>query len=125
MNIVPFDDDDPRTEEQRRYDAICDQVAEATRLVRELAAIIPRAGQTQTVIHKTQGLGAAGIVCAAICVLCVLFVAVEFNRQNTDTIKTQAVIDGRLRDLDAWRGVHSNDIAALKAKVQRLEERRP
>lgn len=121
MEITEEADDapdyDPRTPEQIRYDAIGDQVREATRLVREVAETVREFtvgghGNVQTVIHKTEGMGIVGGICASICVLCVVFIVVIV-----------IFINGALRDLWAWKDVHANDIAALKAQVQQLREK--
>ena len=107
---------DDRRRDAQRYDAICDQVIAMNELVKELVEKIPQ-GQTQLVTYRTEGLGAVGIICAAICALCVVFIVVESVRQESSAVKTEARIDGRLRDLEAWRGVHSTKIQNLESKV--------
>jgi hypothetical protein len=92
------------------FDVLIVQMQDLAAAVEKLIERVPQS-QTQTVIHKQSGMGATGVVCAAICALCVIFLVVELNR-----------IDGRLRDLDAWRSVHSNDIGALKADVRQLQK---
>lgn len=75
-------------------------------------------GTHQTVIHRTEGLGTVGIICAAISFCCLLgiggvawMVGIELNKQTAE-----------LHDLRAWRDVHNNDIGALKAKLAALEK---
>ncbi len=99
---------DPRKPQDVSYDAIADQVREATYLVRDVAEMVreslSRSGNTQTVIHKTEGMGAIGIVCASICVACVLFL-----------ILGAILIVPELHDLKAWQDINRKDIARLQA----------
>ncbi len=112
---------DDRRRDAQRYDAVCDQVIETHAQVREMSTLvmalienIPK-GQVQEVHYKTEGMGTLGVICAAVCALCVLFIVVESVRQESNAVKMEARIDGRLRDLEAWRGVHSTKIQNLES----------
>jgi hypothetical protein len=70
-------------------------------------------GHTQTVIHKSEGMGAWGAAAVVACfftVLMMIFGAVIF------------VPD--IHDLRAWKDIHHNDIAALKADVKQIKEKK-
>jgi hypothetical protein len=108
---------DARTLEQVRYDAMSDKVHDAAETVLELSKLVrelAHGGTTNTIIHKTEGAGSVAIVSAAIAVLCVLIVlggAILIDGQIT---RSEARVDGRLRDLEAWRGVHATKIQNLE-----------
>lgn len=97
------DVDDARTSDQIRYDAICDQVVEATRLVRLLSERLEKlpGGQVQTVIHKTAGTGpfvvAAIVACFATWIGLLVLALWESN-------------------LWAWKDIHDHRISVLEAK---------
>jgi len=114
--------DDWRSEDVRKLDLMVDQVGDLARSVKELVERVPpaasQAPHTQTIIHKTQGMGAWGSAAVTACFMTMLVFVVFMVVYEKD----QGKIDGRLRDLDAWRGVHSNDIGALKADVRQLKE---
>jgi len=119
-----FDAGDFRTDDQIRYDAMCEQARQVTEQARQVTELVKTLlerspyGQAQTVIHKTQGMGAWGAAAVTACFMTMLVFVVFMVVYEKD----QGKIDGRLRDLDAWRGVHSNDIGALKADVRQLKE---
>jgi hypothetical protein len=99
------------------FDVLIVQMQDLAAAVEKLIERVPQ-GQTQTVIHKTAGMGAVGIICAVVSVCCLLvlggigwMVAIELNKQNSE-----------LHDLHAWKDVHSNDLAALKAWRQQQEK---
>ena len=106
------DDDDPRTEREREYDAIVDLLRQSADQVHALSDLvrttIERGGSTQTVIHKTEGMGAVGIFCAVVCVCCVLFV-----------ILGEVVVVPEINDLRAWRDIHQNHISAIEAREEK------
>ena len=106
------DDDDPRTEREREYDAIVDLLRQSADQVHALSDLvrttIERGGSTQTVIHKTEGMGAVGIFCAVVCVCCVLFV-----------ILGAVMIVPEIHDLRAWRDIHQNHISAIEAREEK------
>ena len=112
---------DKRTPDQIRYDAISDQLRDAATLARDLAEIVKEAvtnsnnGHTQTVIHKSEGMGAVGILCAVVSVCCVLMmggffwmISIELNKQTAE-----------LHDLRAWRDIHQNHISAIEAREEK------
>ena len=107
--------DDYRTPEQLRYDAICDQVREVTQLVKVVIEKVPQHGAVQTVIHKTQGMGVVGVICAVVSVCCMLMmigfgwlISIELNKQTAE-----------LHDLRAWRDIHQNHISAIEAREEK------
>jgi hypothetical protein len=120
--------DDGRTLEQVRYDAMSDKVHDAADTVLELAKLVKElahGGTTNTIIHKTEGAGSVAIVSAAVAVLCVLVVIGGFvvlrsqmsdaeTRINGEITRSEARTDGKLRDLEAWRGVHATKIQNLE-----------
>lgn len=111
-----------------KFDALVDQVTDAARDLRELTALVEKVisarseSHVQRVVYKTEGMGTVGVICAAICALVLVFVVVEFNRQNSNLNRSATELSDRIRDLDAWRGVQANDIAALKAEVRQLKD---
>jgi hypothetical protein len=96
---------DSRSPELRRLDFMVDQVGDLASSVRELVDRIPQ-GQTQTVIHKTQGMGMVGVVCATVCVMCVVVL-----------ILGAIIFVPELHDLRAWQDINRRDIARLQALV--------
>jgi hypothetical protein len=109
--------DDGRTLEQVRYDAMSDKVHDAADTVLELAKLVKElahGGTTNTIIHKTEGAGSVAIVSAAVAVLCVLFVIGGAIVMDGEITRSEARVDGRLRDLEAWRGVHATKIQNLE-----------
>jgi hypothetical protein len=102
--------DDGRTLEQVRYDAMSDKVHDAADTVLELAKLVKElahGGTTNTVIHKTEGMGAVGILCACVCVFCALFI-----------ILGAVMIVPEIHDLRAWQDINRKDIARLQAQQQ-------
>ena len=67
MEVLATDGDN-RTPEAVRFDAISEQVREAVLAVRELAEMQrSNHGTVQTVIHKTEGMGAWGSAAVTAC----------------------------------------------------------
>ena len=108
---------DDRTPEVRRLDYATNLVIDLAAAVDKLIQNMPQ-GNTQRIIYKTEGMGALGIICAALCVLCVLFVIVGVVVISSDTTKSEARMDGRLRDLQAWNDITRKDIARLQAQQE-------
>ena len=117
---TPQEAEDPRPVSVQKLDLMIDQVAELARSIREINDRYDRqlTGHSQTIIHKTEGMGWVGVVCAAISFCCLLgslgigwAVIVELNKQTAE-----------LHDLHAWRDIHSNDLATLKAWRQLQEK---
>ena len=107
------DSEDFRTAEQTRYDALCDllkrsmeQTERAETLILTLAESVQN-GTHQTVIHKQEGMGAVGILCACVCVFCALFI-----------ILGAVMIVQEIHDLLAWQDINRKDIARLQAQQQ-------
>ena len=113
---------DTRSPELRRLDFMVDQVGDLASSVRELVERIPQ-GHTQTVIHKTQGMGAWGAAAVTACFMTMLVLVIVVAVSVSIYGKDQGGIDGRLRDLDAWRGQHSREIDTLKSNVRQLQEK--
>ena len=101
--------DDPRTAAEVKFDATLTMVQECAAEVAKLAQIVhesnSRAGNTTTVIHKTEGMGtwgaAAVVACFSTLVLMILFAI---------------VIEPDLHDLKAWQDIMRKDIARLQAE---------
>jgi hypothetical protein len=103
---VEADDRDPDTV---RFDLLVDQV---NALVGKMDAVIDRGGNTQTVIHKTAGIGpwAAAAVTACFCTLFgLIFLAYDFGE------RAQA-IGNDVRDLKAWQQIHEKRLNQLEHK---------
>jgi len=122
MGITPADDAagyDTRSAEQIRYDATADQIRETAQVAREVADMVRELvssgarGNVQTVIHKTQGMGLVGVICATVCIMCVLFL-----------ILGAVVFVPDIHDLKAWQGTFGRDLAAIKAVQQQQEKER-
>lgn len=97
---------DDRTRDVQRMDYMRDQIIEVTKLVREVIDNLP-AGNTQTVIHKTQGMGIVGVICATVCVMCVVIL-----------ILGAIIFVPDLHDLKAWIGIQNTKIAKLEAQQE-------
>jgi hypothetical protein len=119
--------EDPRTQRERETDAIYDQLRDVGALARAVLEVVEKQqnGPVQKVIYRHEGMGAVGITCAAICVLCLvgaivfaIFINGQMTRMNMDMqeaiTRSEARVDGRLRDLEAWRGVHATKIQNLE-----------
>jgi len=66
----------------------------------------------QTIIHRTEGMGMIGLICASVAFCCLLgvggvawMVGIELSKQTAD-----------LHDLRAWRDIHAQRISALEAQ---------
>ena len=101
--------DDWRSEDVRKLDLMVDQVGDLARSVKELVERVPpavsAAPQTQTVIHKTQGMGAwgaAGVVACFFTYLTLIVLAIIF-------VPT-------IHDLLAWQDILRKDVARLQAE---------
>ena len=103
---------DLRDASTKRLDLLIDQITQLSEIV-ERSIHQDNQRHTQTVVHKTAGPGGllAAAVTACFCTLFFLVIVVLM------TNKDQERQDGQIRDLQAWKDVHSNDISALKAKV--------
>jgi len=101
---------EPRTPEQIRYDATADQIRETAQVAREVADMVRELvsngahGNVQTVIHKTQGMGVVGVICATICVMCIVVL-----------ILGAIIFVPDIHDLRAWQDIMRKDIARLQA----------
>ncbi len=111
-----FDVDDFRSEEQMRYDAMCDQAKQVTEQARQVTELVKTfiermpSGHTQNITYRVEGVGWIGMFSAVICVICLLvllFAAIIF------------VPD--LHDIRAWQGTFGRDLAAMKAVQQQKE----
>lgn len=116
------ENEDPRSADQKRYDAIADQINDTARIVRELAETVRQqnGGNVQTVIHQHSPGGWVAVVCAALAFCCLLgvlgigwMVSVELGKQTAE-----------LHDLHAWRDVHSNSIGGIDARLKVVESQR-
>lgn len=97
---------DRRTADVRRMDYLRDQVIEINELVKTLVEKIPQ-GQIQHVVYETKGMGAIGVICAAICGLCVLFLLLG-----------AIFIVPELHDLKAWQDILRKDVAKIQAQQE-------
>lgn len=101
MRTVSDLDEDFRSEDMKKLDLMVDQVADLAKSVKELVERTPAGGQTQTVIHKTQGMsawGAAAVVaCFATWIALIVIALWESN-------------------LWAWKDIHDHRISVLEAK---------
>jgi hypothetical protein len=104
------DSEDFRTAEQTRYDALCDllkrsmeQTERAETLILTLAESVQN-GTHQTVIHKTEGMGMVGVVCATVSIMCALFL-----------ILGAIIFVPDIHDLKAWQDILRKDVARLQA----------
>lgn len=104
---------DDRPAEVQKMDYLRDQVIELTETVRLLIDKLPQ-GQTQTVIHKQQGMGTVGAVCATVCVMCALFL-----------ILGAIVFVPDIHDLKAWQDILRRDVARLQAQLPQQKEKVP
>lgn len=98
------DDRDPDTV---RFDLLVDQV---NALVGKMDAVIERGGNTQTVIHKTAGMGpwgAAAVTACFCCMLGLIFIALDMH------------------DLRAWNDINRAKIAKLEAQLLQKPETKP
>src|SRR6185369_669047 len=89
---------DTRSPEVRRLDYMADLVVKLTESVQKVIEHAPHQTK-QHVTYKVEGMGAVGVVCAVVCICCVLMmlgsgwlIAIEFGKQNAE-----------LHDLRAWR----------------------
>ena len=109
-----------RTPEQIRYDATADQIRETAQVAREVADMVRELvsngahGNVQTVIHKTQGMGVVGVICATICVMCIVVL-----------ILGAIIFVPDIHDLNAWVGVFGRDIEHVKADIKHLQQEKP
>jgi hypothetical protein len=90
-----------------------EQTERAEGLILNLAESVQN-GTHQTVVYKHEGAGTVAIVSAAVAVLCVLFVIGGAIVMDGEITRSEARVDGRLRDLEAWRGVHATKIQNLE-----------
>lgn len=95
---VEADDRDPDTV---RFDLLVDQV---NALVGKMDAVIDRGGNTQTVIHKTAGMGPWAAAAVTACFFTFL-----------GLILLAVVILPDLHDLQAWQDIMRQKIAKLEA----------
>ena len=110
-DVEDFDADYFRTGDQVRYDAMVEQARQVTEQARQVTELVKTLlergpyGQTQTVIHKTAGMGAwgaAGVVACFFTYLTLIVLAVIF-------VPT-------IHDLLAWQDINRKDIARLQAQ---------
>jgi hypothetical protein len=90
-----------RSPEAQRYDAFCDQAFRMEKAAERLMD----GGQHQTVLHRTEGMGYIGVICASVCVMCVVVLIVG-----------AILIVPELHDLRAWKDIHAAKIAKLEAQ---------
>jgi hypothetical protein len=129
---------DPRSHRDREYDALMDMMRQSANTVDALSEIVrtavEKAQNNNTVTYKVEGIGAVGVAIGlasvVVCIVIALYVGVEntnqnsritreFERQDAASIKSEAKVDGRLRDLEAWRGVHATKIQNLESQLQK------
>jgi len=100
---------DDRDTDTVRFDLLVDQV---NALVGKMDAVIERGGNTQTVIHKTAGMGpwGAAAVTACFCTLIGL-VLLSIYIIHTDSLRNDDI-----RDLKAWQQIHEKRLNQLERK---------
>lgn len=111
---VEADDRDPDTV---RFDLLVDQV---NALVGKMDAVIEtRGSNTQTVIHKTAGIGpwAAAACCACFCTMIgLVIVTVVLSAQLGSARDDVKAVRDELRDVRAWQDVMRQRLSKLEAK---------
>jgi hypothetical protein len=98
---------DTRSPEVRRLDYMADLVVRLTESVQKVIEHAPHS-HTQTIIHKTQGMGTVGVICATVSIMCVLFM-----------ILGAIVFVPDIHDLKAWNDITRKDIARLQAQQEK------
>lgn len=123
--MPPGDSSDELSTAVKRIDIMYDQIVDLNSLLKEMVKANGNRN-TQHVVYESKGLGSIAAIftaiSAAVCILCVLFVVVEFNRQNTSHVEDKAKVDGQLRDIAAWQGVFGRDLTAIKTKIDEKEK---
>lgn len=99
---VEADDRDPDTV---RFDLLVDQV---NALVGKMDAVIDRGGNTQTVIHKTAGLGPWGAAAVTACFFTFL-----------GLILLAMLILPDIHDLKAWSDIYRTRIQEISATIKK------
>lgn len=108
---VEADDRDPDTV---RFDLLVDQV---NALVGKMDAVIEtRGSNTQTVIHKTAGIGpwAAAACCACFCTMIGLVIVTVVLSAQLD--RESKAFNDQMRDVQAWQDVMRQRLSKLEAK---------
>lgn len=115
MDDIPTEEDwrAGRPEEMKRIDLMVDQMAEMAIGMKTLGDLVGRigTGQTQRVVYKQEGMGVVGIICATVCVMCVVIV-----------ILGAIVFVPDIHDLRAWNDITRKDIARLQALHQQPQK---
>jgi len=102
--------DDPRGPTQVTFDAIADQVRENSVVVSRLETVVEKFLQlhegrnTQTVIHKTEGMGAWGAAAVTACFFTMLAL-----------VLFALVVLPDLHDIKAWQDIMRQKISKLEA----------
>jgi hypothetical protein len=95
------------SEENKKLDLMVDQVAELAISVKGLIDKMPPAGQTQTVIHKQQGMGAWGAAAVTACFLTYLSLII---------FALWSVF--QINNLWAWKDIHAGKITRLESQQE-------
>lgn len=109
--------DDPRSKDAKQFDATMDVLLAVVNRLDKLLADEKRGSHNQHFQVSSGGWVSVVCVCVAVC----SFIgSIGIGWLATWEIGKQTA---ELHDLHAWRDVHSNEIAALKAKQIQLEKR--
>lgn len=93
----------------QKIDLLCDQNIELQKMFKE---IIAKSGGNSRATVSIGGLGAIGVICASISMICLIAMGVIMWAVSIELSKQTA----ELHDLRAWRDIHQNHISALEAK---------
>ncbi len=96
-----------RSPEAQRYDAFCDI---AFRMEKYAERMLD-GGQNQTVIHRTEGMGMIGVVCATICATVLLAMVV-----------VTILVAMEIHDMKAWQDQLRQKMAKLDATIQEIRK---
>lgn len=100
-------------------------VAEVRNILKEFAEHA-QFGQTQTVIHKTEGSGILAGICVACVVVVLGFIIIEnrsFSALQRQMDSTKKELQDDLRDAKAWNEVLRGKVSKLEA--QQSQEKKP
>lgn len=95
----------------QRMDVMYDQMVDLNVLLKEMVKAHGNQNK-QVVIHRTEGMGSVAIACAAISVLCVLFLIIVV-----------VFVDGKLSAIEAWQGVFGRDLTAVHTQLNQKKEK--
>jgi len=97
-----------------RIESIAESIVEAIDKMEVFADVLTSKGNTTTVIHKTEGMGAWGSAAVVACFLTYLSLII-FAMWSIFQIN----------NLTAWKDVYGRDLAAMKQQVITLKEKAP